>query len=133
MRIPRDVPLRVYIQRLIDADEVEKFYQTDDWRELKEEVLRDFHNECQECLKRGKVSTSEKWMEDGKLRTARLHVHHVNELRHRPELALSKWYTDEKGQRLPNLVPLCKTCHNLVHEKLKTWQNKERFTNEEKW
>ena len=61
LRIPRDVPLRVYIKRLIDADEVEKFYQTDEWKELKEEVLRDFHNECQECLKLGRVSTSESY------------------------------------------------------------------------
>lgn len=133
MKIPRDVPLRVYIQRLIDADEVEKFYQTDEWKKLKEEVLRDFHNECQECIKRGKLTTSEKWIEDGKLRTARLHVHHVNELRDHPELALSRWYTDEKGQKHPNLVPLCKTCHNAMHDKLAKWQNKNNFTNEEKW
>lgn len=133
MRIPRDVPLRVYIQRLIDADEVEKFYQTDDWKELKAEVLRDFHNECQECLKHGRLTTSEHWIEDGKVRTARLHVHHVNELRHRPELALSKWYVDEKGQKHPNLIPLCKTCHNNVHEKLLNYSRMNKFTNEERW
>lgn len=121
MRIPRDVPLRVYIQRLIDADEVEKFYQTDDWKELRLVVLEFFHNECQHCLARGKVVTDE------------LCVHHVNELRDRPELALSRWYTDEHGEKQPNLVPLCKTCHNLEHEKLIKWQRRDKFTNEEKW
>lgn len=133
MRIPKDIPLRVYIQRLIDADEVEKFYQTDDWKELKEEVLRDFHNECQECLKNGKLTTSENYVEDGKVRTAKLHVHHVNELRNRPELALSRWYTDNNGQRQPNLVPLCKTCHNVIHEKLINWAKRDKFVNEERW
>ncbi len=134
MKIPRDVPLRVYIQRLIDADEVEKFYQTDEWKELKEEVLRYYHNECQECLKLGRLTTSERWIEEGKVKTARLHVHHVNELRDHPELALSRWYIDEKGQRLPNLIPLCKTCHNNKHpDRFTTSVNKDKFMNEERW
>ena len=133
MRIPKNIPLRVYIQRLIDADEVEKFYQTDDWKELKEDVLDYFHNECQGCLKHGKLTTSERYIEDGKERTAKLHVHHVNELRDRPDLALSRWYTDETGQRQANLIPLCKTCHNIVHEKLIKWAKKDKFVNEERW
>lgn len=134
MRIPRDIPLRVYIQRLIDADEVEKFYQTDDWRELKESVLEAFHNECQECLKHGVVKTFDICIDkDGKERRAKLQVHHVNELRDRPDLALSRWYTDARGQRLPNLIPLCKTCHNIVHEKFIKWAKKDKFVNEERW
>jgi 5-methylcytosine-specific restriction endonuclease McrA len=84
-------------------------------------------------LKQGKLTTSERYIEDGKERTAKLHVHHVNELRDRPDLALSRWYTDDKGQRQPNLVPLCKTCHNIVHEKLIKWAKKDKFTNEERW
>lgn len=134
MRIPKDIPLRVYIQRLIDADKVEKFYKTEDWIELKEEVLEYYHNECQECLKHGRLTTSEKWMEKGKVKTARLHVHHVNELRHRPDLALSRWYVDENGQRQPNLVPLCKTCHNNQHpDRFTAGVNQDKFTNEERW
>ena len=122
MRIPRDIPLRVYIQRLIDADEVEKFYQTDEWKKLRLDVLEYFHNECQHCLARGKVTTAE------------LCVHHVNELRHRPELALSRWFTDEHGRKQPNLIPLCKKCHNEVHpEKRVRVEYKEKFTNTERW
>lgn len=121
MRIPTEIPLAKYIRQLIRDNKVEQFYQTEDWKELRGEVLEDFHNECQECLKRGKVTTAE------------LCVHHVNEVRVRPELALSKYYVDEKGQRQPNLVPLCKICHNLVHDKLGEWQRKDKFTNEERW
>lgn len=123
VRIPRDISLRAYIQGLIDRDEVEKFYLTEDWQELRLEVLEDYHNECQECLKRGRVTTQA------------LHVHHVNELRHRPDLALSRWYTDSKGRRLPNLVPLCRACHNEAHPEkgYGKSQSGDKFTNEERW
>lgn len=121
MRIPKDIPLAVYIRRLIREDKVEKFYFTDDWKELREDVLEDFHHECQECLKQGVITTDE------------LCVHHVNELRDRPDLALSRWYVDQQGQRQPNLIPLCKTCHNVVHEKLYKYSRREKFENEERW
>lgn len=121
MRIPRDIPLAVYIKRLIAADKVEQFYFTEDWKELRADVLEELHNECQECLKQGKYTEADC-------------VHHVNEVRNRPELALSKWYTDIKGNRQRNLVPLCNQCHNLAHpEKCLKKQKKDRFTNEELW
>lgn len=121
MRIPNDIPLAKWIRQLIKEDKVEQFYFTDDWKELRQDVLDDFHNECQECLKKGKITTDE------------LCVHHVNEVRHRPELALSKFFVDDKGQTQPNLVPLCKICHNIVHEKLKKPRKTDKFTNEERW
>ena len=121
MRIPTDIPLAKWIRQLIKADMVEQFYFTDDWKELRQDVLDDFHNECQECLKKGVVTTDE------------LCVHHVNEVRHRPELALSRYFTDDKGQTQPNLVPLCKVCHNIVHEKVKKARKSDKFTNEERW
>lgn len=121
MRIPKDIPLAVYIKRLIAAGEEERFYWTDDWKELRADVLEFFHNECQECLKHGKITTDE------------LCVHHVNELKNRPDLALSRHYVDSKGQRQYNLIPLCKTCHNIVHDKLGNWQRKDKFTNTELW
>ena len=124
MRIPTDIPLAEYIRGLIKAHKIEQFYFTDDWRELREDVLEYFHNECQECLRKGKITTDE------------LCVHHVNEIKVKPELALNRYYTDEKGIRQYNLVPLCKTCHNLVHEKLKKhWESNPRgkFVNEERW
>ena len=113
MRIPTDIPLATYIRQLIKAGKVEQFYFTDDWKELRQDILDDFHNECQECLKHGKVTTEE------------LCVHHVNEVRQYPHLALSRYYVDDKGQRQYNLIPLCKTCHNIVHDKLYQWQRKD--------
>lgn len=120
MRIPKDIPLEVYIKQLIKADKLELFYITDDWKELRIEVLKDFHKECQECLKKGRY-------------TKAVCVHHINEVRITPRLALSRYYVDDKGQKQYNLIPLCNTCHNLIHDKLGKWQRKDKFTNEELW
>lgn len=120
MRIPIDIPLATWIRQLIKRDKVEQFYFTDEWKELREEVLEDFHHECQECLKKGRY-------------TRAICVHHVNEVRHKPELALSKYYTDKEGKKQINLLPLCNQCHNIVHEKLAKHQKKNKFSNVERW
>lgn len=121
MRIPKSVSLSRYIKSLIESDEVEKFYATDDWKELRAEVLRDFHNECQECLKKGRYTRADC-------------VHHINEVRVRPDLALSRYYLDDKGRRQYNLIPLCNICHNIAHpEKGLKGNKKERFVNKERW
>jgi 5-methylcytosine-specific restriction endonuclease McrA len=121
VRIPRDIPLAVYIKRLIAAGKVEQFYFTEDWKELRQDVLDFFHNECQECLKKGRYTEADC-------------VHHVREVREHPALALSRYYIDSKGQKQHNLVPLCNQCHNLAHpEKLLKHINKDKFMNEEKW
>ena len=120
MRIPKDIPLAVWIRQLIKENKIELFYLSDDWKELRIDVLEYFHYECQECLKKGKYSRA-------------ICVHHVNEVRHRPELALSRHYIDVKGVQQANLVPLCNQCHNIVHDKLGEWQRKDKFTNEERW
>lgn len=120
MKIPKDIPLAKWIRQLISAGKEGIFYLTDDWKELRLEVLRDNHYECQECIKKGKY-------------TRAVCVHHVNELKHRPDLAMRKFFIDQKGNRQPNLVPLCNTCHNVVHDKLGNWQRKDKFTNTELW
>lgn len=120
MRIPTNVSLSTYIRKLIRDNKIEKFYLTDDWKELRLEVLEYFHYECQECLKKGDYTRADC-------------VHHVNEVRDRPDLALSRWYVDSKGIRQFNLIPLCNTCHNIVHDKLGEWQRKDKFQNEERW
>lgn len=121
MRIPKDISLATYIRQLISKDKVEQFYYTEDWKELRQDVLDYFHNECQGCLKKGKYTRADC-------------VHHVNEVRHRPELALSRYYIDHKGKQQYNLLPLCNECHNQAHPE-KAWKRKdiERFTNEERW
>lgn len=120
MRIPKDISLATYIRRLIKAGKIERFYFSEDWKELRETVLDHYYYECQECLKTGKYTKADC-------------VHHVNEVKHRPDLALSMYYLDAEGNQKPNLLPLCNTCHNLIHDKLGKWQNKDRFTNVERW
>lgn len=120
MRVPTDKPLAKWIRELIAADKVEYFYYTDEWKALRLQVLQDNHYECQHCKAKGKY-------------TRAVCVHHVNEVRVRPELALSRYYTDEHGQQQMQLIPLCNSCHNIVHEKLLKWQQKDKFTNIERW
>ena len=120
MRIPKDIPLAKYIRQLIKANNIIAFYSSEDWRELREEVRRELHNECQECLKKGEYTRADC-------------VHHVNELKCRPDLALSKYYTDAEGKQQRQLITLCNSCHNIVHEKLEKHRQRNRFTNEERW
>lgn len=120
MRIPTDISLESWIRQLIADEKIILFYKSNDWIELKDEVMEENHYECQECLKRGRYTRADC-------------VHHVNEVRVRPDLALSKYYTDAEGNTHKQLVPLCNTCHNIVHDKLGNWQRKDKFTNEERW
>lgn len=120
MRVPTDISLTTYIRDLIERDRVEEFYQTQEWKELRREVLEDHHYECQDCLVLGRYTRADC-------------VHHVNEVRKRPDLALSKYYTDKDGQKRKNLRPLCNTCHNIEHDKLGKWKYRDKYTNEERW
>lgn len=120
MRIPKDIPLAKWIRQLIKEGKEALFYLTDEWKALRLEILEKHHWECQECLKKGRY-------------TRAVCVHHVNELKHRPDLALSEFFVDREGRKEKNLVPLCNSCHNKVHDKLGEWQKKDKFTNEEKW
>ena len=120
MRVPTDISLSSYIRDLIERDRIEVFYQTQEWKDLRREVLEDHHYECQDCLLLGRYTRADC-------------VHHVNEVRVRPDLALSKHYSDKDGQKKENLRPLCNTCHNIVHEKLIKHQQKGKFQNEERW
>lgn len=120
MHIPTDISLATFIRRLIAENRLIAFYKSKEWMTLKDEVMEEHHYECQECLKHGRYSRADC-------------VHHVNEVRHRPDLALSKTYIDADGNEQKQLVPLCNRCHNIVHDKLGQWQRKDKFTNEERW
>ena len=91
MRIPRDIPLAVYIKRLIAAGKVEQFYFTEDWKELRADVLEELHNECQECLKQGKHTLSDT-------------VHHT--------VGFDSWqsFCDKS-----KWVGVCSSCHSKIH------------------
>lgn len=115
--------IAAYIRELIRQDKLYKFYKSKEWETLRDEVLMENHYECQHCLENGKY-------------TRAVMVHHVNEVRKRPDMALTKTYTDNSGQERMNLVPLCFACHEKEHdrfEKSRMEQGKEKFVNEEKW
>jgi 5-methylcytosine-specific restriction endonuclease McrA len=119
MRIPTDTSLAAFINRLIQEGNIYKFYKTKEWMELRLEVLQDKHYECQHCLDKGKYKRAEC-------------VHHINEVKHRPDLALSKKYIDIQGNEHDNLIPLCNQCHNEVHDRVGS-KKKYKFNNKERW
>ena len=122
MRVPKDVRLEDWIYQLIKEDNIYKFYKTNDWLELRAEVMRDQHHECQRCLEHGTYTRAEM-------------VHHVNEVRKVPRLALSKTFMDKEGNEQKNLIALCNNCHEIEHDRLKEWQKEKypKFENEERW
>lgn len=120
MNIPTDKRLDEWIRQLISENNIIKFYKTKEWMQLKQEVMWELHYECQECLKKGKYSKADC-------------VHHVNEVRLRPDLALSKYYLDKDGKEQRNLLPVCNHCHNKIHDKLGSWQYRDKFKNKERW
>lgn len=122
MRVPTDRPLAVWIRELLaDGDEY-KFYKSDEWLDLRADILDKQHNECEMCKAKGVYSRA-------------VTVHHVNEIRDRPDLALSVTFIDGQGRVQRNLIALCFDCHNEVHNRFKGgwWKKKEKPLTEERW
>ncbi len=124
-RVPQDIALDVWIRQLIREDKIYLFYKTDDWLELRDDVMRDAHYECQHCLKNGIYKRAEM-------------VHHINEVRKRPDLALTREFIDAiTNEKIINLIALCNSCHEKEHPdrfgNYRMQRGIERFTNEEKW
>lgn len=95
------------------------FYRTTAWRNVRREVLRLDHHECQGCAKRGR-------------HTRATYVHHVNQLKARPDLALEVWYEDKHGRKQRNLISLCYACHEREHGYRQGGLQKEPVT-PERW
>lgn len=111
--------LSTWIRLLIAEDKLYKFYKSKEWRLLRRNILEKCHYECEECLKRGRVTRARE-------------VHHVNEVKHRPDLALSEYYTDEKGEKKRNLKALCMECHNKEHGRFTGGEYRPQL-NKERW
>ena len=125
--------LKNWIEELVDKDELWRFYKSKQWMKLKDEVLKANHYECYECRKQGKITRYDVG-EDG-TKTLISTVHHVHFVRKHPELALSKTYVFQ-GKRYPNLIPVCKACHNKLHPEKHRFRKKDddgTFVNEERW
>lgn len=121
MKVPRDIGLSSWIRQLAKDGRLYRFYKTEEWLALREQVLRDHHHECAMC----KAKTPAVY-------TRAAHVHHVNEVKDRPELALSRTYRDAEGVH-DNLLPLCIVCHNVVHDRHYTGGPSKTPLNEERW
>lgn len=122
-----------YIEDLIEKDELWRFYKTPEWKKLKQQVLIDNHYECRICRNRGVITRYDEG-QDGS-RTLLSTVHHINEVRKRPDLALTRYYTDHEGVSRENLIPICKNCHNDIHHRTfhGAWKKKAGFANDERW
>lgn len=71
------------------------FYVTNPWKNKRKRILKRDGYCCRECKRYGKT-------------TEATTVHHINPLRDRPELRLTNW----------NLLSLCKTCHDKMHNRI---------------
>jgi len=119
---PGSTELMEYIKTLTVENKLANFYHRKEWKSLRAAVLRDAHYECVDCKARNKIRKA-------------VTVHHVNEVKHRPELALSRYYTDKDGIIKENLIPLCHECHDARHERMqfKHSDNEKKFTTPERW
>lgn len=101
------------IRRLIQEDNLMKFYKSRAWMDLRLKALFRDNYECQHCKAKGKYRKADC-------------VHHIQEVKDFPWLALV----------LDNLLCLCNTCHNIVHGRNTIWElnrKQPKFVNEERW
>lgn len=104
MHIPNDISLEAWIRELIANDKLYQFYKSDEWMDLAASVMEEQHHECEWCREQGVYSSA-------------VTVHHVNEVKVRPELALSRTYVTYDGITKANLIALCFLCHNKAHKR----------------
>nr|DAX89298.1 MAG TPA: NinG recombination protein [Caudoviricetes sp.] len=87
------------------------FYQSKEWRDKRDEILKRDNFECQKCKGKGRYSKA-------------ITVHHIKHYKKYPSLAL----TDS------NLISLCNQCHNEEHpEKLKELIKNKKPIHKERW
>ena len=123
--VPHDIPLATWIRKLIKDGNIYTFYKSNEWLSLRDDVMRDAHYECQHCMRNGIYKRAEM-------------VHHVNEVRKRPDLALTREFIDPvTKEKIINLVALCNSCHEKEHPdrfgNYRIQKGIERFNNEERW
>lgn len=112
--------LKKWIKELLSQGNIDPFYKSKYWINIRKEVLEEQKEECQECRKLGKVTKANI-------------VHHVQFVHKYPELALSKFYT-YNGKQYRNLICVCADCHNKLHpEKQKNKFKNKKFINKERW
>ncbi len=107
------------IKRIAQGD-TDVLYKTKEWQELRERILTRDHCECQRCNGHNDLGIPIKKIRLTKANT----VHHIKEVKDRPELMLEE----------DNLISLCHECHDIVHDRTthKFNKPKPRLT-EERW
>lgn len=90
-----------FVKICIQREDLHSFYNSQQWKQLRKQVLQLDRYECQLCKKHGKY-------------TRATTVHHVNYVKKHPELALEIYYLWQ-GKRKRNLLSLCHDCHEEVH------------------
>ena len=107
---------------MIRNGDTSPFYNSRYWRNLSHAVIKENHKECIPCRRKGIVVTA-------------VLTHHVNELKLRPDLAYERQYTDEKGNKQMQLMPVCFDCHERIHKRGLYAETDTAFhyTNEERW
>lgn len=124
MRVPKDRSLASWIRELAKEGKLYRFYKTDEWRSLRAAVMADAHGECEWCREKAGPPVRATC------------VHHVNEVKDRPELALSRYCTDAEGNMQRNLWAICEACHNRAHGRFQGPRKKrydERPLTDERW
>ena len=89
----------------IEDDTLVRFYQTKEWRKVRQIILNLNGGKCAKCHKKAHM------------------VHHLKKVKEFPLLALL----------ITNLDPLCNSCHNEEHPEKLAATRKRKFTNEERW
>ncbi|WP_112181387.1 HNH endonuclease [Paraliobacillus zengyii] len=99
-----------------------KFYDSAEWKALREQVKKRDNYECQQCKREGRVTVDTgEYSKKAKRKKIKLVVHHIKELYHYPELALD----------IDNLETVCVDCHNKEHGRL--FPKKENKWDDEWW
>ncbi|MGG3383070.1 HNH endonuclease [Heyndrickxia faecalis] len=100
-----------------------KFYDSAEWKQIRERVKARDNYECQECKRQGRVTVdTNQYSENAKRKKIQLVVDHIKELENYPELALD----------MDNLETLCVNCHNKKHRRVfvrkpNKWEHDERW------
>lgn len=101
-------------------DEKKSFYNSSEWRNIRQQALERDHYECLHCRDNGFV-TVDSIREDGKPKQVKLNVDHIYPIEYYPEWALT----------LENTQTLCIYHHNLKEGRL--FRKQEPKWNDEWW
>lgn len=110
----------------MDEKEAKHFYNSKAWKIKRMEILKRDRFECQDCIGRLRRAREQGIILTGSERDIRRaeEVHHKQELREHPELALDD----------DNLISLCTQCHNVRHGRHPNrFVKRRQRVNDERW